>query len=146
MAEPAPGLDLRGLGFLNYLHRVLAQPLGSWDGFYVSQSPSMNFALRYQLAFGAYAVAALARRTPAYRAPYAEALRGAIEKMLDVASWGYWRVAGAGQEQATGAANTAGPLSGGHVAVLLGPHSARMASGPPSDPIVRDNLQYSGHL
>src|SRR5436189_4065589 len=91
MAEPAPGLDLHGLGFLNYLHRVLAQPRGSWDGFYAPQSPSMNFALRYQLAFGAYAVAALAGRTPAYRAPYAEALRGAIEKMLDVASWGYWR-------------------------------------------------------
>src|SRR5438034_9524568 len=100
MAELTPGLDLRGLGHLNYLHRVLAQPLGSWDGFYTPQSPSMNFALRYQLAFGAYAVASLARRTPAYRAPYAEALRGAIEKMLDVASWGYWR--SAGEEHATG--------------------------------------------
>src|ERR671937_3022160 len=117
MTEPALGLDLRGLGYLNYLHQVLAQPLGSWDGFYTPQSPSMNFALRYQLAFGAYAVAALAQRTPAYRAPYTEALRGAIEKMLDVASWGYWRVAGAGQAEATG--NAGGLMSGGHVAVLL---------------------------
>src|SRR5215212_4214922 len=87
------GLDLLSLGHLEYLHRVLSQPLGSWDGFYTPQSPSMNFALRYQLAFGSYAVAALAQRTPAYRAPYADALRGAIGKMLDVASWGYWRAA-----------------------------------------------------
>src|SRR5438876_357089 len=121
MAEPAAGLDLPGLGHLNYFHRVLAQPLGSWDGFYAPQSPSMNFALRYQLAFGAYAVAALARRTPAYRAPYVEALRGAIERMLDVASWGYWRVAGQEQEAGSpgGLAGRAGSRTAptGHVAV-----------------------------
>src|ERR1041385_1190567 len=85
------GLSSESLGLLNYLHAVLSQPQGSWEGFYFPQSPSMNFALRYQLAFGAYAVSALAQRTPAYRAPYVEALRGAIQKMLDVASWGYWR-------------------------------------------------------
>src|SRR3954464_12752013 len=93
MAGQSRGLDLKALGYLNYLHRVLSQPAGSWDGFYAPQSPSMNFALRYQLAFGAYAVAALAQPTPADRAPYAEALGGAITKMLDVASWGYWRAA-----------------------------------------------------
>src|SRR5438477_1643614 len=113
MAEPTPGLDLRGLGHLNYLHGVLAQPLGNWDGFYAPQSPSMNFALRYQLAFAAYAVAALAEHTPAYRAPYAEALKGAIEKMLDVASWGYWRAP----------IGSPTPASSGHVAVLLSPHA-----------------------
>jgi Linalool dehydratase/isomerase len=133
------GLDLRSLGYLNYLHSVLSQPLGSWDGFYTPQSSSMNFALRYQLAFGAYAVAALAQQTPAYRTPYAEALGGAIDKMLHVASWGYWRAA----EQTPG---DAGAASSGHVAVLLSPRSARLPVGPPSDPIVRDNLQYSGHL
>ncbi|MFL5735044.1 MAG: hypothetical protein ACJ78Q_17955 [Chloroflexia bacterium] len=139
MAGQSRGLDLKALGYLNYLHRVLSQPLGSWDGFYTPQSPSMNFALRYQLAFGAYAVAALAQRTPAYRAPYAEALRGAIEKMLDVASWGYWRVAKPERAEA-------GQASSSHVAVLLSPHASRLPAGPPSDPIVRDNLQYSGHL
>ena len=139
--QASPGLSLQSLGHLNYLHNVLAQPLGSWEGFYTPQSPSMNFALRYQLAFGAYAVAAMAQLTPAYRAPYQEALKGAIDKMLDVASWGYWHVASpsAGGESPSLA-------NSGHVALLLSPHATRQTSGPPSDPIARDNLQYSGHL
>ena len=136
--NPPPFLTLESLGHLNYLRSVLAQPGGSWEGFYEPQSPSMNFALRYQLAFGAYAVAALAQRTPAYRAPYAEAMLGAIEKMLDVAAWGYWR-APAEESAAPALAQS------GHLAVLASPH-ARRPLGPPSDPIVRDNLQYSGHL
>src|SRR5438477_12763527 len=92
IASQTTGLTRESLGLLNYLHSILSQPAGKCDGFYTPQSPSMNFALRYQLAFGAYAIAAMAQRTPAYRAPYAEGLRGAIQKMLDVASWGYWRV------------------------------------------------------
>ncbi|MDQ3928090.1 MAG: hypothetical protein M3328_02965 [Chloroflexota bacterium] len=138
MPPKMPGLSLESLGQLNYLCGVLSQPPGSWAGFYAAQSPSMNFALRYQLAFGSYAVAALAQHTPAYRAPYAEALQGAIEKMLDVATWGYWRASSASEERAT-------PASSGHVAVLLSPHR-RLPAGPPTDPVARDNLQYSGHL
>lgn len=130
-------LSLQSLGHLNYLHSVLTQPLGSWEGFYAPQSPTMNFALRYQLAFASYALASTAQHTPAYSTPYAEAMRGAIEKMLHVASWGYWRAASLSSESSH--ANT------GHVAVLLSPHQ-RTITGPPSDPIVRDNLQYSGHL
>lgn len=140
MTTPTTSLDTKltheSLGLLNYLHTVLSQPTGSWDGFYASQSLSMNFALRYQLAFSAYAVATLAQRTPAYRAPYVEALRGAIQKMLDVASWGYWRAP---------SASGAGINGSGHIAVLASPHN-RAPAGPPSDPIARDNLQYSGHL
>ncbi len=130
------GLSSRSLGYFNYLNQALAQPPGSWQGFYDPQSPSMNFALRYQLAFASYAVAAMSQRTPAYRTPYVEALQGGLEKMLDVAAWGYWR----GVEASQG--NLAGT---GHVAVLLAPHQ-QTASGPPSDPIAQDNLQYSGHL
>src|SRR5438067_11727742 len=109
--QPA-GLRLESLGHLNYLHSLLSQPAGSWEGFYNPQSPSMNFALRYQLAFGAYAVAALAQRTPAYRAPYVEALWGAIQKMLDVVAWGYWR-APSGENAS----------SSGHIAVIASPHN-----------------------
>jgi hypothetical protein len=129
-------ISLEGLGHLNYLHALLTQPVGSWEGFYRALSPSMNFALRYQLAFSTYALAAMAQRTPAYRTPYVEAMRGAIEKMLHVDTWGYWRVP---QEEEAGIA------SAGHVAVLVSPHR-RGPAGPPSDPIARDNLQYSGHL
>jgi len=135
-------LTLEGLGLLNYLHGVLTQPLGSWDGFYIPLSPSMNFALRYQLAFSAYAVAALSQGTPAYTAIYTEALRGAIEKMLHIDVWGYWRVPPEGDDAPSGGR---GSLSSGHVAVLLSPHQ-RAVAGPPSDPIAHNNLQYSGHL
>jgi hypothetical protein len=140
MNPPVAPLDNETLGHLNYLHSILTQPPGQWEGFYSAQSPTMNFALRYQLAFATYALAVMSQRTPAYRAPYTEAMQAAIERMLDVAVWGYWRTA----EPASGSA--AGSVSSsGHVAVLLSPHQ-RVPAGPPSDPIVRDNLQYSGHL
>ncbi|HYP21069.1 MAG TPA: hypothetical protein VEY08_13430 [Chloroflexia bacterium] len=138
MPHKQTGLSTRSLGYLNYLRGAMSQPLGSWEGFYRAQSPSMNFALRYQLAFASYALALMSQRTPAYRAPYAEALRSAIEKMLHVATWGYWRaLVGVGEQ--------GGVASQGHIAVLAGPHQ-RGPLGPPSDPIARDNLQYSGHL
>ncbi len=132
---------MESLGHMNYLHSALSQPLGSWEGFYVPQSSSMNFALRYQLAFATYAVAALSQQTPAYRAPYAEAMRGAIEKMLDGAAWNYWR---AGSPVGDGG-NIANAASSGHIAVLVSPHQ-RLPAGPPSDPVRQDNVQYSGHL
>jgi hypothetical protein len=142
---PATGLSRESLGYLNYLRSVLTQPAGGWDGFYQPQSPSMNFALRYQLAFSVYALAALAQRTPAYRAPYVEAMRAGIERMLSVETWGYWR-APQPDSSANGGSGVSGDLaSSGHVAVLVSPHR-RVPLGPPSDPITRDNLQYSGHL
>lgn len=138
MSPHERGLSTEGLGYLNYLRRLLAQPAGSWDGFYSAQSPTMNFALRYQLAFASYALASMSQRTPAYQAPYAHALRGGLEKMLDVATWGYWHTP---EPSSAGG----GLVSSGHVAVLVSPHQ-RGPTGPPSDPIVCDNLQYSGHL
>jgi hypothetical protein len=138
------GLSLESLGYLNYLRDVLTQPGDSWRGFYRPQSPSMNFALRYQLAFATYALAALAQNTPAYRAPYLEAMRAAIERMLHVEAWGYWRVPAPQVEEAP-AGRRGGLASSGHIAVLVNPHQ-RASLGPPSDPIARDNLQYSGHL
>jgi hypothetical protein len=135
----AVGLSVESLGYLNYLRGVLTQPSDSWDGFYQAQSPSMNFALRYQLAFATYALAGLAQRTPAYRAPYVEAMRSAIERMLCVETWGYWRAPQQDDDKA------GAQLSSGHIAVLVSPHR-QAPLGPPSDPIARDNLQYSGHL
>ncbi len=132
------GLSKENLGMLNYLLGVLTQPANRWDGFYTPQSASMNFALRYQLAFATYAVAQMSQRTPAYRAPYIEAMRSAIRRMLDVAVWGYWRASAEGEEQERA-------LSSGHAAILLNTHN-RLPAGPPTDPIARDNLQYSGHL
>jgi hypothetical protein len=135
MPDQPQSLSAEALGYLRYLHSVLTQPLGEWEGFYPSQSASMNFALRYQIAFATYAVALLSTRTPAYRAPHVEAMRAAVEKMLHPAAWSYWRV--------PETAST--PVGHGHVAVLTGPHQSA-APGAPSDPIRHNNLQYSGHL
>ena len=135
----AVGLSVESLGYLNYLRGVLTQPSDSWDGFYQAQSPSMNFALRYQLAFATYALAGLAQRTPSYCAPYVESMRSAIERMLCVETWGYWRAPQQDDDKA------GAQLSSGHMAVLVSPHR-QAPFGPPSDPIARDNLQYSGHL
>src|SRR5207253_2967631 len=111
----------------------------TWDGFYTPQADTMNFGMRFQLAFAAYAVAALGQRTPAYTRPYVEALGAALERMRDVRAWGYWRTATA----------EPGAEPAGHVAVLLTPHRGRQVDRPlppPADPVVQDNVQFSGHL
>lgn len=74
-----------------YFHRLASEPAGSWNGFYHARSEAMNFGLRFQLAFIAYAVAAMGWRSPACRFPYAETLRLLVEKMLEKEVWAYWQ-------------------------------------------------------
>lgn len=131
-------LTREDLGHLTYLHRTLTQPLDRWDGFYTPLADSMNFGLRFQVAFAAYAVAALAAQTPAYRRPYVEALGAACERMRDVRVWGYWR-------QPVADPTRPAPTESGHLAVLLAPHGRRVL-GPPADPIIQNNVQFSGHF
>jgi len=154
----APALTRESLGHLAYLHRVLTGGLSvpssaippntnpqsairnpqSWTGFYTPLADGMNFGLRFQLAFAGYAVAALGLHTPAYTRPTVAALGAAIERMRDVRAWGYWRPPVPGP---------AGSAGGGHVALLVGGH--RRPTGPPpppGDPVVQDNVQFSGHL
>ncbi|HUS13401.1 MAG TPA: hypothetical protein VM536_00070 [Chloroflexia bacterium] len=140
-----PPLRRESLGHLAYLHRVLTgaegetPDLGRWDGFYVPRADAMNFGLRFQLAFAATAVAALGLRTPAYTRPYVAALDAAVQRMLDVRAWGYWRPA----PQAAGGDKQ----PAGHVALLLGGHTRPAGPlPPPADPVVQDNVQFSGHL
>ncbi len=138
----SPPLTRESLGHFAYLHRVLTAPPdgAAWPGFYIPQADTMNFGLRFQIAFAAYAVAAAGLRTPAYTRPYVEALGAAIERMRDVRVWGYWR-------RATPASGGESAEPAGHLAVLLAPHGR--AAGPlppPADPIVQDNVQYSGHF
>ncbi len=107
-------------GYLRYLYRALAGD--DWAAFYVPQSQNANFALRYQIAFASYAVAALATLTPAYRQPYALALQGAIHKMQDFRTWRFWQ-------------HTAGV-----------PDALPPDFGVSPDPLAWGNVQYSGHL
>lgn len=107
------GLNRDDIGHLHYLHALAVQPVSDWRGWYEARSESANYARRFQIAFSGYALAGLAMRTPAYRKPYAEALRGLIERMIGRETWQYWAA-----------------------------HDDRL----PPDPIIKGNVQYSGHL
>src|SRR4029434_9362748 len=72
-------------------------------------------------------------------------MRAAIERMLSVEAWGYWRAPQPQGNETDRNGASGGLASSGHVAVLLSPHQS-IPAGAPSDPIARDNLQYSGHL
>jgi Linalool dehydratase/isomerase len=114
-------LSTEGAGYLRYLHSVLTRPLEDWSSFYTPRSANANFALRYQIAFASYALAALATLTPAYHRPYADALRAAIARMIDYATWRYWEL-------------TPGV-----------PHNPTQQGYSP-DPLAWGNVQYAGHL
>lgn len=135
----ASSLSLNALGFFNYLHDTLTQPLGSWEGFHRPLSQSMNFALRYQIAFSTYAVAMLQQATPAYRGPHIEVMQAAIEKMLHRDVWGYWRVPEPQPKHEHKPSQSSTQLT------LMAAPPKRTVSAP-SDPIAQNNLQYSGHL
>lgn len=137
---PNEGLSQRDLGHLKYLQKLTLQPLDQWEGFYRSPSEGMNFGLRFQIAFAGYALYALARRTPAYQTPYAEALKALTERMLAAPVWTYWFGA------AVRAEKPASPIapSGRALEVL---HSRLGLSHTISpDPCQQGNVQYSGHL
>ncbi len=108
--------------YLRYLHAALTRPLDDWGGFYIPHSQNANFALRYQIAFAGYAVAALATLTPAYRRPYAAALRCTVERMLSYDTWRYWQ----------------------HTPGVPAEDDAQHKASP--DPLAWGNVQYAGHL
>lgn len=127
------------------MHSTLTQPLGSWEGFHSPLSQSMNFALRYQIAFSTYAIAMLQQCTPAYRAPHLEAMRAAIEKMLHRDAWGYWRIPEPKAARHNHSdSHTHGAPTSEHLALMSAP--PKRLTTAPSDPIALNNLQYSGHL
>jgi hypothetical protein len=134
-------MDKNEIKYLNYLLRLANQPGGEWQGFYQSASEGMNFGLRFQLAFSGYALYGLARRTPAYRTPYAKGLENLIEKMLRPEVWAYWF---------QGATRNLPVVSG----VAVKPNAVEVlhsrlglaSSAISPDPCREGNVQYSGHL
>ena len=139
--EPVSGLSERDRSHLKYLRRLALQPLDSWEGFYRTPSEGMNFALRFQIAFAGYALYGLARRTPAYRHPYAEALKALIERMLRAETWAYW----------LNAARHSQPKEEekpGHLQNAVDLVHSRLGLGGniPADPCQQGNIQYSAHL
>lgn len=125
---------------LRYLLNLANQPTSDWEGFYRTPADGMNFGLRFQMAFSGYALYGLARRTPAYRAPYVESLHALIEKMLRPEVWAYWFQ---GAVRSKSQAETPDRLQ----KTVQNIHSRLSIGGAiPPDPCLEGNVQYSGHL
>ena len=100
-----------------HLLDLALQPLDRFDGF-TRIDQWLEASLRYQLNAICFALAmAQYTRTPAFTGYLAEAQRNTVAKMLDRRVWGYWALEN-----------------------LLG----HLRWDP--DPIVRDNVMYSGYL
>jgi len=137
-----PKLSEAEQGHLKYLLSLVEQPAEKWAGFYRTPSDGMNFGLRFQLAFSAYALYGLARRTPAYRAPYLSGLEKLLEKMLQPEVWAYW-FQGAVRSLpvvATNPPDHTGTIEFLHSRLGMGGHAVS------PDPCLEGNVQYSGHL
>ncbi|KAF6788484.1 hypothetical protein CSOJ01_14997 [Colletotrichum sojae] len=94
-----------------------------------SQEPGQEWidAYRYQLATMAYAAgAAHYHRLPLLRSPFKKLMEGMIRKMLLRDVWGYWFLTS-------------------HGGVMLDPDLKELRK-PWADPVVRENIMYSGHL
>ena len=94
--EGYPYLDNETLGMFNILRDALGSKVSEFDTRYWGD-PGLEKSFggmlgltRYLVAGTAYATAAVAERSPAYRTPYAAALRRAVEKMLHYRSWKEW--------------------------------------------------------
>lgn len=136
-------LSAAELGHLKYLLKLTEQPTGEWAGFYHTPAEGMNFGLRFQLAFSTYALYGLARRTPAYRAPYLTGLEKLVEKMLRPEVWAYWFQAAV---RSLPLANASQPPAKPNAVEVLHSRLGIASSAIAPDPCQEGNVQYSGHL
>jgi len=115
-------------GHLRHFHNLISQPDGEWHHM-GTQEPAQEFldALRYQLATMTYAAGvAHFHRLPTLRSVFKPLIRRLIHKMLRREVWGYWFNAS---------------LSGN----MTDPGRTELRK-PWADPVVRENIMYSGHL
>ncbi|KAG9570109.1 hypothetical protein KCU61_g8314, partial [Aureobasidium melanogenum] len=123
-----PKLTKEQLGHLRHIHNLVAQADGEWHHM-GTQEPMQEFldAYRYQLATMAYTLALTHyHHQPALRGVYKPLFRRIIHKMLRREVWGYWFTTSLG-------------------GVTTDP-SLKELRKPWADPIVRENIMYSGHL
>ncbi|KAH0038758.1 hypothetical protein KCU78_g1428, partial [Aureobasidium melanogenum] len=123
-----PKLTKEQLGHLRHIHNLVAQADGEWHHM-GTQEPMQEFldAYRYQLATMAYTIALTHyHHQPTLRGVYKPLFRRIIHKMLRREVWGYWFTTSLG-------------------GVTTDP-SLKELRKPWADPIVRENIMYSGHL
>ncbi|KAJ4367052.1 hypothetical protein N0V83_007582 [Neocucurbitaria cava] len=125
---PYPKLTAHQIGHLRHFHNLANQPDGEWQHM-GSQEPAQEFldAYRYQLATMAYAAGLTHyHRAPALRSVFKPLMRQLIHKMLLRGCWGYW-------------------FSTSHSGKFVDPSLDKLRE-PWADPVVRENIMYSGHL
>lgn len=123
-----PKLSPQQVGHLRHFYNLAFQQDGEWRHMGVLE-PGQEFldAYRYQLATMSYA-AALAHyhRLPAVRSIFKPLMRQLIHKMLRRDVWGYW-------------------FNTSHGGILTDPSLTELRK-PWADPVVKENIMYSGHL
>ncbi|KAL3464646.1 hypothetical protein BJX64DRAFT_286137 [Aspergillus heterothallicus] len=115
-------------GHIRHFHNLASQRDGIW-GVMGSQDPGQEWvdAYRYQLATMAYASGvAHYHRLPAARSLFKTLLQNLIAKMLKRDVWGYWFLTS-------------------HSGIAVD-RDIKELRKPWADPIVRENIMYSGHL
>ncbi|PSN65095.1 hypothetical protein BS50DRAFT_622397 [Corynespora cassiicola Philippines] len=126
--SPYPKLTSAQAGHLRHFHNLSSAPDGQWPHM-GAQDPDQAFldAYRYQLATMLYASALTHfHRLPAMRSLFKKLMRQLIHKMLRNEVWGYWYLTS---------------QSG----IRVDPDIKELRR-PWADPIVRENIMYSGHL
>lgn len=121
-------LDAKQAGHLRHFHNLVSQPDGEWHHFGTKEGhQEFDDATRYQLATMAYAAgAAHYHRLPALKGPFKLLMRQMIHKMLLREVWGYW-------------------FTSSHGGNLFDPSLTELRK-PWADPVVKENIMYSGHL
>ena len=123
-----PKLTREQAGHLRHFHNLASQIDGEWHHM-GSQEPMQEFldAYRYQLATMTYASSATHyHRMPALRSVFKTLHRQLIHKMLRREVWGYWFNTSQGGKR-------------------VDPDLTELRK-PWADPVVRENIMYSGHL
>ncbi len=117
LAAP-PRADVETLGVYRRIADAVDEPIEEFNpDHWIQEGEGMSaLAYRYEIAFAAYGVAALAERTPAYRKPYQQTLDRLIRKMLQQEVWGYWLEADWGGDDPLTPYNI---MYSGHLALML---------------------------
>ncbi|RYY98207.1 MAG: hypothetical protein EOO24_18780 [Comamonadaceae bacterium] len=127
-ADAAPALDDMQLGHLQYIANVARRRHNDWTGMDSEEPGQGGFdAYRYQLAMMAYTVhLANYHYTPAWRDGPQATSEKLIEKMMRFDVWSFWEMTSRGAKQ-------------------FDPSLAALSEGW-RDPVIRQNIMYSGHL
>ncbi|GAB3576267.1 hypothetical protein GCM10027445_40010 [Amycolatopsis endophytica] len=126
--DRVPALDDLQLGHLRHIENLVHQVPGDWSKMGgVDPGQELFDAYRYQLAYFAYTLGlAHYHWLPAAPSAVKPAFEKAVEKMLRRDVWGYWKETSRG-------------------ARVLDPDIEELRE-PWTDPVVRENIMYSGHL